>query len=62
MVRELLLGLKMRLSIAGKAVTVRVSAGMALYPNDGVDVDRLMRRADASLYSAKRGGGGFVAS
>lgn len=61
MVGKLLMGLKGRVSSAGHAMAVRVSAGMALYPDDGGDVDRLMRRADASLYSAKRAGGGFVA-
>jgi diguanylate cyclase (GGDEF)-like protein/PAS domain S-box-containing protein len=62
MVRKLLKGLKVRFSKAGKTVSVRASAGMALYPDDAADVDGLMRRADASLYSAKRGGYGFVAS
>jgi diguanylate cyclase (GGDEF)-like protein/PAS domain S-box-containing protein len=62
MVRKLLLGLKVRFSNAGQSVSVRASAGMALYPDDGGDADQLMRRADESLYSAKRAGGGFVAS
>ncbi len=61
MVAKLLVGLKGRITVAGQTIAVRVSAGMALFPDDGGDVDRLMRRADASLYSAKRGGGGFVA-
>jgi diguanylate cyclase len=60
MVRKLMMGLEGSLSIAGRTMVVRVSAGMALYPDDGRDVDRLMRVADASLYSAKRSGGGFV--
>ncbi len=59
MVHKLLVGLKVQISSAGQTVPVRVSAGMALYPEDGTDVDRLMRRADRSLYSAKREGGGF---
>lgn len=62
MVRKLLKGLKVRFSKAGKTVSLRASAGMALYPDDGGDVDRLMRVADKSLYSAKRAGGDFVAS
>lgn len=61
MVRKLLQGLKMRFSVAGQSVAIKVSAGIAVYPEDGRDVDRLMRRADANLYSTKRSGDGFVA-
>ena len=61
MVRKLLQGLKMRFSVAGQSVAIKVSAGIAVYPEDGLDVDRLMRRADAHLYSTKRSGDGFVA-
>lgn len=61
MVRKLLKGLKMRFSVAGQSVAIKVSAGIAVYPEDGRDVDRLMRRADAHLYSTKRSGDGFVA-
>lgn len=59
MVRTLLRGLKVRFSNAGRTIVVSASAGMALYPDDGSDVDGLMRRADASLYSAKRGDDGL---
>jgi diguanylate cyclase (GGDEF)-like protein len=62
MVRKLLLSLKVGFSNAGHAIAVKASAGMALCPDDAADVEGLMRRADACLYSAKRGGYGFVAS
>jgi diguanylate cyclase (GGDEF)-like protein len=35
---------------------VSVSGGLALYPTDGRDAAELLRRADASLYAAKRAG------
>jgi len=51
---------KVRASIAATAVTdglaVTVSAGVASRPDDGVDVEDLLRSADRALYEAKRGG------
>jgi diguanylate cyclase (GGDEF)-like protein len=35
---------------------VTVSAGVAVYPRNGGDVDALVRAADAALYESKRGG------
>ena len=40
----------------GEPVAVRLSAGIALFPDDGVDAETLLSRADAALYQAKRGG------
>jgi diguanylate cyclase (GGDEF)-like protein len=37
--------------------TVTISAGLAEFPTDGVDVESLYRAADASLYDAKAAGG-----
>ncbi len=44
--------------IAGQAVKVGVSVGVALAPTDGITTDELLRKADAALYRAKSGGRG----
>ncbi|HEU0151998.1 MAG TPA: GGDEF domain-containing protein [Arenimonas sp.] len=40
----------------GAAVPLRVSIGVAALPDDDDDIDRLIRRADQAMYSAKRAG------
>jgi diguanylate cyclase (GGDEF)-like protein len=42
--------------VAGHRMTVGVSIGIALAPQDGTNVDRLLRNADLALYRAKAGG------
>jgi len=39
-------------------ITIGASIGVALYPDHGVDNDNLIGKADASMYEAKRAGGG----
>jgi diguanylate cyclase (GGDEF)-like protein len=47
--------------IAGRhKIDVRVSAGIAIYPQDGRHADMLMRHSDAAMYSAKREGRSVV--
>jgi diguanylate cyclase (GGDEF)-like protein/PAS domain S-box-containing protein len=60
LVRRRLPTLNGSLSIDRERIEIPVSAGMALYPDDGDNVDKLIRQADLALYSAKRDGRGFA--
>lgn len=42
--------------IKGQAVSVSASIGVALYPEDDVDADTLLRHADQAMYTAKQAG------
>ena len=53
MVRKRLHALDASFSTDNVRIEVRVSAGIAVYPDDGRDVDTLMRFADAAMYSDK---------
>ncbi len=61
MVRKRLNALQITFSNGRERMQVRVSAGIALYPDDASDMDTLMRLADAAMYSAKRKADGPVA-
>ena len=45
---------------AAGAMDVDLTVGIALYPGDGQDVDTLIERADAAMYTGKRRGGGQI--
>jgi len=42
--------------VQGHELNVSCSVGIAVYPEDGTDLDELMRRADAAMYEAKTTG------
>src|SRR2546428_476517 len=44
------------IDIEGKELVVTCSAGISLYPQDGPDVDTLLKNADAAMYRAKEHG------
>jgi diguanylate cyclase (GGDEF)-like protein len=44
------------IDIDGKEMYVTCSAGISLYPQDGPDVDTLLKHADAAMYRAKEHG------
>jgi diguanylate cyclase (GGDEF)-like protein len=54
-VRQGVEGLKIPLKGGGN-IAVTVSAGIAIYPDDGTSAQELVAAADAALYEAKRGG------
>jgi diguanylate cyclase (GGDEF)-like protein/PAS domain S-box-containing protein len=43
--------------VAGQPETLRASVGVAMAPQDGLDVDTLLNHADLALYAAKQAGG-----
>ena len=45
--------------IGGRQVTVELSIGIALAPNDGLDPEQLLKNADMALYRAKSDGRGL---
>lgn len=53
-VRKRLTGAQQPVTVDGERIEVGVSAGIALYPDDGRDPDALMRHADVAMYTAKR--------
>jgi diguanylate cyclase (GGDEF)-like protein len=44
--------------IDGRPVQIGASIGVALFPRHATEFGNLMKDADASMYAAKRGGGG----
>ena len=42
----------------GQEMRVRASIGLAMFPEDGMEADMLLRRADQAMYRAKQQGGG----
>lgn len=54
MVRKRLSVAQESVSVEGGEIEVGLSAGIAMFPEDGEDADRLLRGADAAMYRVKR--------
>jgi len=57
----LLASLVQPFEVAGHAMSVGASLGMAVWPNDGTTIEELFHAADRALYAAKSGHGDDVA-
>jgi len=55
-VRTIRTAIDEQLSLEGHAIRVTSSLGVAIYPNDGAEVDALLGNADAAMYQAKENG------
>jgi diguanylate cyclase (GGDEF)-like protein/PAS domain S-box-containing protein len=42
--------------LVGHEVSINISIGVAIYPDDGLDIDTLVNRADKAMYEAKQRG------
>ena len=42
--------------LSGKEVEIKTSMGIAVYPDDGLTISDLMKKADHAMYSVKKGG------
>ena len=54
--RRLLQSIAKPLSIGGKDLFLTASAGIAVYPGDGVDSETLLKNAEFAMYQAKQNG------
>ena len=55
--QKLLAGFAEPFPVAGQLLVVAPSIGIAMYPNDGQEVDALLQASDLAMYRAKREGG-----
>jgi diguanylate cyclase (GGDEF)-like protein/PAS domain S-box-containing protein len=57
---KLLTALETPFEVAGERLHVAASIGIVFFPDQGEDVDTLLRRADIAMYVAKRGDADFA--
>ncbi len=50
---KILASLSEPFDIVGQSVTTTTSIGISIYPDDGVDIDDVLQRADAAMYQSK---------
>ncbi len=53
---RLRLALAAPLRVAGMQIEVSTSIGISVFPQDGIDLDRLLKNAEMAMYEAKRAG------
>jgi diguanylate cyclase (GGDEF)-like protein/PAS domain S-box-containing protein len=58
--RKILQSLEKPFQIEGQSLAISASIGIVVAPDDGHDVDTLLRRADVALYAAKAHRNGFA--
>ncbi|MCU1229033.1 MAG: Diguanylate cyclase [Acidobacteria bacterium] len=51
--QKILEAVRCPMTVAGRELYVTASIGIALYPNDGIDSDTLVKNADSAMYRAK---------
>ena len=56
----LLATLEQPFTLEGHEFEIAASIGIAIHPDDGADMSEVLKRADAALYEAKRGGRGTI--
>ncbi|AUL99797.1 diguanylate cyclase [Rhodocyclaceae bacterium] len=54
--RKMLAAMHAPVEIGGQELRASVSIGIALHPNDGHDIDTLLKHADTAMYGAKEAG------
>jgi predicted signal transduction protein with EAL and GGDEF domain len=57
---RLVAALTQPVTLQGTELFVGASIGVAMYPNDGADIDELLKNADTAMYRAKQAGRGGV--
>jgi diguanylate cyclase (GGDEF)-like protein len=58
--QQLIASIREPFTIAGKRIEMGASVGISLAPEDGVEADELIRKADMALYHSKMNRGGYT--